>query len=329
MLKKLLLEQYGLLADTIRKSDVGAGSDTYFVTCGKQRYVLKFPSESEINQPELEPALCAYLNEKGIPACRFLRNREGSTLSKDDEGRVFHLQEFFEGEMYALNAAPDWFLSESAGMLGRIHTALKEYQGLPVGIGEGFFRHMTPEKALRSYQKSLMIAEKQSDPECAEDLRYRIGLMERFPAYHFDLSKLTCANTHGDYFISQIICGKDSIRAVIDWTTACIHPVIWEIMRSYVYASPKCAEGSIDIDEFLAYTAAYMETAPLMPEDIQAMAALFYYQIAVCYYYGQYYASTADNREIYLHQAKFSTKLLRWFEAHGEELRRRLEERFL
>ena len=42
--------------------------------------------------------------------------------------------------------------------------------------------------------------------------------------------------------------------------------------------------------------------------------SLFFYQIAVCDYYGQYYASTAANRHIYLHQAIFSTKLLRWLE---------------
>jgi len=329
MLKELLWEQYGLSADEIRKSSVGAGSDTYFIRCGGQRYVLKFPAESEMNQPELEPALCAYLNEKGIPACRFLKNKAGTYLSKDQLGRRFHLQEFFEGTMYDLNAAPDWFLPESARMLGRIHTALKAYPDLPTGIGEGFFRHMTPEKAKRSYQKSLAIAQEQGERELVQDLEYRIGLMERFPVRQFDLTKLTCANTHGDYCISQIICDDNSIRAVIDWTTACVHPVIWEIMRSYVYASPKCRDGAIDIDEFLAYVAAYMETAPLQPEDLLAMATLYEYQIAVCDYYGQYFASSADNRSLYLHQAVFSTKLLRWFEVHREELCQKLKQHFL
>jgi len=56
-------------------------------------------------------------------------------------------------------------------------------------------------------------------------------------------------------------------------------------------------------------------------------AKLFYYQIAVCDYYGQYYASTAANREIYLRQAFLSTGLLRWFEKHIEELTNTMTER--
>ena len=226
--------------------------------------------------------------------------------------------------MYDLNTSPDWLLTESAQMLGKIHTALRDYQELPVGIGADFFEYMTPDRASESYKKSLVIAESRGDTEIAADLRYRIYLMQRFPAYEFDLEKLTCCATHGDYFISQIICCERKINAVIDWTTACVHPVVWEIVRSYIYAAPSCKEGQIDMDEFLRYVAEYREFAPLNEYALLCMARLFYYQIAVCDYYGQYYASTADNRHIYLHQAVFSTKLLCWLDDHVETLTAKL-----
>lgn len=41
------------------------------------------------------------------------------------------------------------------------------------------------------------------------------------------------------------------------------------------------------------------------------MQRLYLYQIAVCDYYGQYYASDAENRDIYLQQARLATKLLK------------------
>jgi hypothetical protein len=50
------------------------------------------------------------------------------------------------------------------------------------------------------------------------------------------------------------------------------------------------------------------------------MPKLFYYQLAVCDYYNQYYQSAAENRNIYLHQARFSTKLMKWFEGNIEHL---------
>ncbi len=323
-MKKRLKEKYGLDLLSIEKSSVGAGSDTFFATCTNGKYVVKYPASSEINHPEQEPELCDYLNAHGIPACQFLRNKDGNFLTEDETGRQFHVQRFIEGKVYDLNTAPDWLLTESARLLGRIHAALQSYLGLPVGIGVDFFRYMTPERALQSYKKSLAIARSRGDSEIIADLQYRIGLMQRFPDYKFNLAELTCCATHGDYFISQIICGGEKINAVIDWTTACVHPVVWEIVRSYVNAAPSCKEGQIDMDEFLRYVAEYRKLAALNDYDRLWMVRLFYYQIAVCDYYGQYYASTADNRHIYLHQAVFSTKLLRWLEDHVETLTARL-----
>ena len=67
----LLKKHYNLDVISIGKSSVGAGSDTYFVNCTSGKYVVKFPSVSEINTPEAEPELCEYLLEKSINACRF------------------------------------------------------------------------------------------------------------------------------------------------------------------------------------------------------------------------------------------------------------------
>lgn len=323
-MKQLLKDKYDLDLLSMEKSDLGAGSDTYFVSCADGKYVVKYSASSEINHPEAEPELCEYLLAHSIPVCQFLRNKDGHFLTTDESGRQFHVQRFIEGKMYDLNTAPDWLLIESAQMLGKIHAALRDYQELPVGIGADFFKYMTPNRASESYKKSLTIAESQNDAETTKGLQYRIDLMQRFPAYEFDLDRLTCCATHGDYFISQIICGDEKINAVIDWTTACVHPVVWEVVRSYVYAAPSCKEGQIDMDAFLRYVAEYRKFAPLNEYDLLCMARLFYYQIAVCDYYGQYYASTADNRQIYLHQAVFSTKLLRWFESHVETLTEKL-----
>jgi len=317
-MKEILKRMYGLQPVLIEKSSVGAGSDTYFVTCANGKYVVKYPALSEINHPELEPELCEYLKHHDIPCCRFLRNSTGEFLTSDTDGNFFHVQDYIEGRMYDWHEAPEWLLTQSAQMLGRIHTALKDYQGLPVGIGADFFQYMTPERAIESYENSLAIAKSREDKDIIADLQYRMELMNRFPKYEFDLDKLTCCATHGDFFISQLLCGDGKINAVIDWTTACVHPVIWEITRSYVYAASSCKNGEIDRDGFVRYASEYLKFAALNDTDLSCMVSLFYYQIAVCDYYGQYYASAASNRYIYLRQAIFSTKLLRWLERHDE-----------
>ena len=183
--------------------------------------------------------------------------------------------------------------------------------------GQGFFKNMTPQRGLASYKRSLLIAKKLGDENVIEDLKYRIGQMNKFPRMEFDLSKLTCQGTHGDYMISQIICGENTINGVIDWTTACVHPVVWEVIRSYLYGAQSCRSGQIDIADFIRYVENYLSYATLNKYDIDMMANLFYYQISVCDYYGQYYGSTAQNRIIFLQQAQFSTKLMKWFEENS------------
>lgn len=321
MVGKLLNKHYGLNAISIEKASEGAGSDTYFANCDKGRYVIKFPSENEMNNPEAEPELCDFLLKKGISVCRFVRNNEGCFISRDDNGRAFHVQDFISGKTYDWNCAPDFIITESAEMLGKIHNALEGYEGLPVGIGADFFRFMTPENALRSYKRTLITAKENGDEKIISDLHYRTELMKRFPEYRFDAGRLTCKATHGDYFISQLICGEKGINAVIDWTTACVHPVVWELMRSYVYTAPECAEGRIDTDRLRKYFASYMKYSPLNEYDLDMAVKLFFYQIAVCDYYGQYYASTAVNREIFLRQAVFSTRLMKWFDENGDRIK--------
>lgn len=323
-IKQILSEQYSLEVIGVEKTTVGAGSDTWFVTCRDGKYVMKYPAESEINHPNQEPQLCEYLNEQGIPVCQFLKNKQGEYLSTDTQEKIFHVQKFIPGKTYEWNNAPKWLLMEMAGLLGKIHTALKDYQDLPVGIGEQFFRFMTPQNALHSYEKSLLIAREQQDEEVISDLQYRIGLMQHFPAYNFDLQQLTCQGTHGDYFISQLLCGENKINAVIDWTTACVHPIVWEIVRSYTYAAPSCKDGRIDMEEFVEYVREYCRYAALTRYDLANMVYLFYYQMAVCDYYGQYYSAKADNRYIYLQQAQFFTKLLKWLEENADVLTAKL-----
>ena len=81
----------------MQKSKVGAGSDTWFLDCDEGKFVLKFPSKSKINHPELEPELCTFLRENDIPACDFLKNTSGSFVSEADDGNLFSLQRLLPG----------------------------------------------------------------------------------------------------------------------------------------------------------------------------------------------------------------------------------------
>jgi len=128
MLEKLIYEWYGLIVEKTEKAVVGAGSDTYFIECGSEKYVLKFPCSSIMNNPEAEPELCDFLLKHGIAVSEFVKNKFGDYICKNINNRIFHLQKFVDGCCYELNKAPEWLMRESACTLGKLHTTLSSYK---------------------------------------------------------------------------------------------------------------------------------------------------------------------------------------------------------
>lgn len=324
-LKFRVYKLYGFEIENMERPNTGAGSMTYFVTANQLKYVLKYASDNEMNHPELEPELCAFLCKRGIPASSFITNIQGKVLSVDENGRRFHIQRFIEGVVYPYNEAPDFLLENAPELLAEIHEALKDYPGLPEGIGENFFKYRKPDKMVKSFQGSLQLAVQHGDHENANDIREIMNILSHFPNDAFDSSQFTYGNTHGDYMVSQFICSENTIKGIIDWTTACQHPLVWEIVRSYIFMAPECKDGRINIENFERYLKTYLRKGKLKKYDIENAGRLFFYFLAVCDFYGQYYQSFTKNRFIYLEQAKLSMKIFKWFDKHIDELNVRLK----
>lgn len=63
--------------------------------------------------------------------------------------------------------------------------------------------------------------------------------------------------------------------------------------------------------DFRVYAAMDLRAHGIPPRVSEKQRGPVPYQIAVCDYYGQYFASPAANRHIYLRQAQHATRLLR------------------
>lgn len=325
-LRMRLFKLYEIEIETMEPSENGAGGLTYFVTAADKKYVVKYPSDNEMNHPDLEIDVCDFLLKKGIPACSFIKNKQGKFLSEDESGRRFTVQKFYDGVSYSYNQGTESMLMESAGMLGKIHGAMKELENLPDGIGADFFRYRRPEHMKTSCEETLRQATENGDDAIAERIQSNMRIISGIPDYEFDTRRLTCGNTHGDYMISQLIWKDEKIQGVIDWTCTCKHPYIWEIVRSYVFMAPEVMQGEIDIESLCRYISEYLKYGSLNSYDIQNAGKLFYYFLSVCNFYGQYYDSLSKNREIYRKQADMAAGLLKWFSCHIDELTSRLEE---
>lgn len=328
LVKQLELEQlrlrlyklYEIEIETMEPSENGAGGLTYLVDSGNKKYVVKYPSDNEMNHPDVEIRVCEVLLAKGIPACRFIPNKQGKMISTDENGRRFTVQHYYEGNVYAYNEAPCNIQKESAYWLAKIHEAMKNIENIPVGIGADFFKYRKPGDMKKAYISTLQQARKNGDIDIADSICVNMGVIEKMPSYEFNINKFSCGNTHGDYMISQLIWNDVTVNGIIDWTCVCKHPYIWEVVRSYVFMAPEVKRGELDIEALINYITDYMKVGSLSAYDIENAGNLFYYFLAVCNFYGQYYDSISKNRYIYLEQANMSSRLIIWFEKHLDEL---------
>ena len=304
-MEKLIEKHYGLRVRSLARVSQGVGGDVYFVDTDQGRFVLKGVERGDIYAKN-EPRIAAFLARRDIPVAEYLPTRGGAFFFSG--GRRYHLQRFVEGTVYSYGEAPAWLITESARMLGRIHSALADHTPLPLGMGPDFFAFLRSDTPRARYTKTLARARAAKDASVIADVEFRLAQLHKLRETTYDYARFTVGNTHGDYKISQIICGSGHIAAVVDWTAACTHPLCLEIIRSYAHAAP-----AFSFEGLRAYAEEYQCFAPLTDYDLRMMPYFYRDQLLACDYYGQYYASTSQNRADYLAQARFATKLLRGF----------------
>lgn len=325
----VLLEQWYDIGQIrkIRPVPGGYGGSVYWVLSDHGQYIWKDSCQNGMNHPEHEAAILAKLRLAGLPVSEICLTREGESVVRE-EGHVYHLQAFIQGNVWKPNTAPEWLLYELGYMLGQIQHYMKELDPLPTGMGQGFFDYVTPERAIRNHQDTLKQAEAYGHTEIISALQYKIRSLEAFPAVTFQLGQLTCCNTHGDFKLGQVITGESMVNGIIDFTSACIHPMCWEVIRSYLSADPDCAHGQLHIEHFQRYVSRFLEFGSLHSFDLKMMPWLYYFQILTSDYFSQYYRTDNPGRQELLGDAFLAVKQCMWFEQHITRLEDQLTEGF-
>jgi len=283
----------------------GIGSDAFYILSDKGEFIFKDIEHNHMNHPENEDMILNQLRSDGLPVPQICKTTGGGTLVCDN-GRQYHMQSYVYGSIFKPNTAPAWLIAESAEMLGRIQNSMSKLPPLPVGLSQNFFSSLSPEQAVINHTDTLKTARDKGDEDIAEAIENKIKLIQKYRDLKFDFSAMTCANTHGDYSINQIICGSHEIHAVIDFTSSCIHPLCWEVLRSYSLADEKCADGTVDPDGLKAYIDHYSKHGSLNAYDIKVMPEFYMYQHLLSDYFCQYYHSRYRNKELLRKSAMFT-----------------------
>lgn len=304
----------------IKQMNNGIGSNSFYINSDKGEFIFKDIEENHMNYPENEGYILEELSKYNIPVSKLVKTNENNYLLNLDN-KKYHLQNFIQGKIYSHNTSPEWLLYDSAEMLGKIVQAMSSLRRLPEGIGKGFFQYVNPDNALKSHNDTLKSAYDNNDMDVVYNIKEKIKLIEKWKDIKLDLDKMTCCNTHGDYSVNQILCSDNKINAVIDFTSACVHPIAWEVFRSYSLADSLCGDGSINIEHLKQYIDKFSKYYCLNKYDIEIMPYIYFYQIVVSDYYSDYYSSKYKNKHILLENANMAYKQCKWLDKNIEKVK--------
>lgn len=175
----LLLQHYNISVHSVKKLSLGS-ANCYCVSDGCKKYFLKeFQSSFSLDDILQEAKIVQYLASKSIPVARFYETVSNKFVFTHD-GHVICLQEYIDGQAYDYNNMPERLLPAVAQMLGKIHSALKDYK-LPLDMGEKWLSSYSAVKLISQYDALLDSAKQNSGDKNIEqiitDLNYKKNLL--------------------------------------------------------------------------------------------------------------------------------------------------------
>lgn len=319
MNKYVIENNFNLKVSDIQLLDKHFGTELYLINTDIGKYIVKvLPLYMENVKNEGE--LTEYLYNHGLKVARFMKSKEDTYVVKTHEYQ-FTVQQFIDGESLSVNTAPDWFISKSADFLGQTALLLNDYEGLSLRFGKDFFSTKTVRRKMWQYKKELVRAKKVNNMDAIPVWEEQIRHLKKILKFHIDTKKLTYANSHGDYHIGQAIIHNNDFT-VVDWSSACRLPICLDVITSYVFSSPTCAEGKIDADELKKYIRQFTEKFTLTEYDIKAMPYVLYFWHCMCNYRPDELVDIPDS---YKAIAKLINNLLNWLYDNVDELSEQLK----
>jgi len=311
-LTQLISHNYGIDVTGIKLVSDQGEAKVYMLESPTGKYALK--EFDDIFELKHERDVCDMVAGKGVNLPKIYDAKSGRHIVHNN-GLTYILYDFIEGTRYELNTAPEWFLMKQVQTLGQIQSALRDYKQLPMDFEPSFFSQEEYTKSEHSALEKLRLAEENEDKALVQALNERLKHIRRISAFEFDCGRLTYVNSHGDFYINQIIV-RDGEFVVIDWSDPYYLPACYEVLMSYTYAAPECKGGVIDVERFKPVLREYLKYVTLSQYDIKMMPYLLY---AFCVF-GSFSPPYDDLSADHLRIAKHTANLANWLHDNVEKL---------
>jgi Ser/Thr protein kinase RdoA (MazF antagonist) len=209
--------------------------------------------------------LIEWLRDRGVSELRVLPTIYGTHSALMDDGRIYLLFEWVEGDEFNANH-PNAF-TEGGAYLGELHTALRHYDDplFPQPDG-GIAEHWRNEIARR--------AEQLVETDCPTAWLERLDNALR--TLNPPTAGLPTGIVHGDYRAQNIRFRRARGRAILDWDSAFHGTRLADLAYALIFYASVYRGGPMSADQTRQIVDAYSEQVPLTVEERAALPAWLY-----------------------------------------------------
>ena len=273
-IQEILNSQYGLSCNRVVTIPNGS-ANLYHIFSNDGDYVLKeFQNGFDINRVKREIEITKIVKNGGIPTTDFIYSLSNKAYLLN-EGNIITLQKYINGttkDYYSLDEKEN---IEVANYLVKIIKLLNN-----INIQLPSFRMDIFEltKISKSIDRCNDLLCKCKDDVMVKALKDKKKMLLEASMLDFShINYLTILNSHGDYNISQFIYNDEGkIKAILDFASAKKLPIVWELLRSFIFMDSTYNNGIFSLDGLIKYIKTFNKDKILNKYDIEYMFKVYY-----------------------------------------------------
>lgn len=293
---------YGVCPQKIERLNRGS-AEIYLVELENQKLIFKIFQESMTKDRVIkELRVNNHLKGKGFIVPEYISLSRGSGFfGFTSNNRIAVLQKYIPGDVLDDNMATHRQMNSMAKLYAEILWALKDYAyELPCFSLEQFSRF----GILKSIKEAELLELIVNEVDIKQKIKNKIKWMYELLQIDMDFLKyISFENSHGDFNPFQIIFnvnGLDTDIAILDFVSAKKMPIIFELVRCFLYASPYSVNGVINLEEFVSFVKMFRKIFPLNSYDLRYMLYPYYIKSVTNLFGYSEYIQTGNRAFVFL-----------------------------
>lgn len=296
----------------LESANLGTGKN-YLLKCGvKTKFFVKYFDQYSVYE-NLQDEIHAnkILVNNDYPTPHYVLNRRSEFITPIDESSSIIIQEWVTGitpEKFSLTISQS---INAIKLLARANILLKECNFKPMFLD--LINNINKRKEETKKLLNIFILKKRTNLIIKNILIEKIKCLDLLENIDIDIEKFTFVNSHGDYNCLQLMMGNNKeIKYVVDFSRVSKVPAIWEIIRFYSFADPKCRNCKIDSKYLTKIINEYEKYIRLSIYDKKNAYILYAIQILSSHFGYKQYIEDGDekNLDFAIWRVNFAKELL-------------------